>query len=183
SRALAKLVHHFGWTWIGALAVDNRYGLNGMALFIKAAKEYGVCIEYSEAFSLSGPPDSLQNIIEIITHATSKVIMAFMSHREIKLLATEFYRQNIKGMQLVGSDAWITDHSLTDSEGRSILVGSLGFVVSKAQIPALEEHLRQIHRSQFPNRQFLRDFWEDLFNCALNDSEIKPCSGFESLLN
>ncbi|XP_049928169.1 extracellular calcium-sensing receptor-like isoform X2 [Epinephelus moara] len=186
SRALAKLVKHFGWTWIGALAVNNKYGLNGIATFIQAAQEYGVCVEYSEAFSSSDPPDSLQRIIEIIKHATSKVIMAFMSHREIKLLAKELYKQNITGLQWVGSDAWITDHSLTDSEGHSILVGSLGFTVNKAQIPGLEEHLRQLHPSQFPDSQFVRDFWEDVFDCTLNDTENtqrKLCSGFESLQN
>ncbi|KAL7400736.1 hypothetical protein ABVT39_016945 [Epinephelus coioides] len=186
SRALAKLVKHFGWTWIGALAVNNKYGLNGIATFIQAAQEYGVCVEYSEAFSSSDPPDSLQRIIEIIKHATSKVIMAFMSHREIKLLAKELYKQNITGLQWVGSDAWITDHSLTDSEGHSILVGSLGFTVNKAQIPGLEEHLRQLHPSQFPDSQFVRDFWEDVFDCTLNDTENtqrKLCSGNESLQN
>ncbi|XP_070826377.1 extracellular calcium-sensing receptor [Chaetodon trifascialis] len=184
SRALAKLVKHFGWTWIGAIAVHNEYGLNGIAAFIQAAQEYGVCIEYSEAFSSSDPPDRLERIIEIIKHATAKVIMAFMSHREIKLLAKQLYKQNITGLQLVGSDAWITDHSLTDSEGHSILVGSLGFTVSKAKIPGLEEHLRQLHPSQFPDSQFVRDFWEDMFDCRLNEAENtqrKPCSGSESL--
>ncbi|XP_076591011.1 extracellular calcium-sensing receptor-like [Chaetodon auriga] len=186
SRALAKLVKHFGWTWIGAIAVHNEYGLNGIAAFIQAALEYGVCIEYSEAFSSSDPPDRLQRIIEIIKHATAKVIMAFMSHREIKLLAKELYKQNIAGLQLVGSDAWITDHSLTDSEGHSILVGSLGFTVSKAKIPGLEEHLRQLHPSQFPDSQFVRDFWEDTFDCTLNEAsktQRKPCSGSESFQN
>ena len=166
--------------------MDNEYGLNGIAAFIKAAHEYGVCIEYSEAFSSSDPPERLQRIVEIIKHGTSKVMMAFMSHREIKLLAKELYKQNITGMQWVGSDAWITDHSLTDSEGHSILVGSLGFTVSKAKIPGLEEHLRQLHPSQFPESQFVRDFWEDMFDCALNRSantQKKPCSGSESLQN
>ncbi|XP_068593221.1 extracellular calcium-sensing receptor-like [Cebidichthys violaceus] len=184
SRALAKLVKHFGWTWIGALSVENEYGLNGIAAFIQAAQEYGVCIEYSEVFSSSHPPDSLQRIIEIIKHATSKVIMAFMSHREIKLLAKELFKQNITGLQWVGSDAWITDDSLTDSEGHSLLVGSLGFTVSKAKIPGLEEYLRQLHPSQFPDSQFVRDFWEDVFDCTLNgtvNTQRKPCSGFESL--
>ncbi|XP_042372500.1 extracellular calcium-sensing receptor-like, partial [Plectropomus leopardus] len=186
SRALAKLVKHFGWTWIGALAVNNKYGLGGISAFIQAAQEYGVCVEYSEAFSSSDPPGILQGIIKIIKHATAKVIMAFMSHREIKLLAKELYRQNITGLQFVGSDAWITDHSLTDGEGHSILVGSLGFTVSKAQIPGLEEHLRQLHPSQFPDSGFVRDFWEDVFDCTLNDTVItqrKPCSGAESLQN
>uniref|UniRef100_A0A671U6E3 G-protein coupled receptors family 3 profile domain-containing protein n=1 Tax=Sparus aurata TaxID=8175 RepID=A0A671U6E3_SPAAU len=186
SRALAKLVKHFGWTWIGAIAVDNEYGRNGIAAFNQAAHEYGVCIEYSEAFSSSDPPERLQRIVEIIKHGTSKVMMAFTSHREIKLMAKELYKQNITGMQWVGSDAWITDHSLTDSEGYSILVGSLGFTVSKAKIPGLEEHLRQLHPSQFPDSQFVRDFWEDVFDCALNGSantQKKPCSGSESLQN
>ncbi|XP_028428775.1 extracellular calcium-sensing receptor-like isoform X1 [Perca flavescens] len=186
SRALAKLVRHFGWTWIGALAVDNEYGLNGIAAFIQVAQEYGVCIEYSETFSSSDPPDSLQRIIEIIKHATSKVIMAFVSHSEMNVLSTELYKQNITGLQWVGSDAWITDYSLTDSEGHSLLVGSLGFTVSTTKIPGLEEHLRRLHYSQFPDSQFVRDFWEEVFDCALNDTantQRKPCSGFESLQN
>ncbi|XP_034557490.1 extracellular calcium-sensing receptor-like [Notolabrus celidotus] len=186
SRALAKLVKHFGWTWIGVIAVDNEYGLNGITAFIQAAQELEVCIEYSEAFSSSSHPERLQKLIEIIKSATSKVIMAFVSHREIKLLAKELYKQNITGLQWVGSDAWVTDHSLTDSEGHSILVGSLGYTVSKAKIPGLEEQLRQLHPSQFPDSQFVRDFWEDVFDCALNESENtqkQPCTGLESLQN
>uniref|UniRef100_A0A3Q3JCS5 G-protein coupled receptors family 3 profile domain-containing protein n=1 Tax=Monopterus albus TaxID=43700 RepID=A0A3Q3JCS5_MONAL len=186
SRALAKMVKHFGWNWIGAIAVDNEYGLYGIAAFIQAAQEFGVCTEYSEAFSSSDPPDRLQRITGIIRHATSKVILAFMSHREIKLLAIELYKQNITGLQWVGSDAWITDPSLADNEGHSILVGSLGFSVSSAKIPGLEGHLRQLHPSQFPDSQFVRDFWEDVFHCSLNNTANtpkKPCSGFESLQN
>uniref|UniRef100_A0A3P8PP80 G-protein coupled receptors family 3 profile domain-containing protein n=1 Tax=Astatotilapia calliptera TaxID=8154 RepID=A0A3P8PP80_ASTCA len=186
SRALAKLVKHFGWSWVGALAVDNEYGFNGIAAFIQAAKEYGVCIEYSEAFSSSDPPNRLQRIIEIIKQSTSKVIMAFMSHREIKLLATELYTHSITGLQWIGSDAWITDHSLTDSEGHKILVGSLGFTSPKAKISGLEEYLKQLYPSQFPDSQFVREFWEEVFNCSLNrtvNTQKQPCSGHESLQN
>ncbi|XP_072247808.1 extracellular calcium-sensing receptor [Leuresthes tenuis] len=184
SRALAKLVKHFGWTWVGAVAVDNEYGLNGIATFIKAAQEYGVCIEYSEAFSSTDPPHVLQRIIERIEQSTAKVIMAFMSHREIKLLASELYKHNVTGLQWIGSDAWITDPSVADSKGHNILVGSLGFTVAKAKIPGLEEYLRQLHPSQFPGSQFVRDFWEDVFNCSLNETvNNQPCRGFESLQN
>ncbi|XP_053278667.1 extracellular calcium-sensing receptor-like [Pleuronectes platessa] len=186
SRALAKLVRVFSWNWIGAIAVNNYYGRNGINAFIQSAQEYGVCIEYSESFSSSGPPENLQRIITIIKHATSRVIVAFMTHREIKLLAAELYKQNITGLQFVGSEAWITDHSLTDSEGHSILEGSLGFVASRAEIPGLGEHLRRLHPSQFPHSQFVRDFWEETFDCSLNesaDTQRKPCSGSESLQN
>ncbi|MED6284437.1 hypothetical protein CHARACLAT_019159 [Characodon lateralis] len=184
SKALAKLVRHFGWTWVGAVAVDNEYGLNGIVAFIQAAEEYGVCIEYSEAFSSSDPMHVIQRIIETIKQSTSKVIIAFMSHREIKILASELYKQNITGLQWIGSDAWITDASLTDSKGHTILLGSLGFTVAKANIPGLDEYLRQLHPSQFPNSQFVKDFWEEVFDCSLNETvntQRQPCNGFESL--
>ncbi|XP_059931751.1 extracellular calcium-sensing receptor-like [Gadus macrocephalus] len=184
SRALAKLVKHFGWTWIGALAVDNEYGLNGISALIQAAIENGVCVEYSEAFSRTVSSHKLSRIIDIIKRSTSKVIMAFMTHQEIKVLAAELYKHNITGLQLVGSDAWLTDHSLTDIEGHSILVGSIGFTVSRAQIPGLGKHLRDVQPSQFPDSQFVKDFWEYMFNCSLNGMDYmkrKPCSGLESL--
>ncbi|XP_049431940.1 extracellular calcium-sensing receptor-like [Epinephelus fuscoguttatus] len=186
SRALAKLVKHFGWTWVGAISNKNDYGINGIATFIQAAQEEDVCVEYHVAFEQTGPLHELSKVVETVKYSTSKVIVAFMSHREVNVLATELYKQNITGLQWVGSDAWITDHSLTDSEGHSILVGSLGFTVSKAQIPGLEEHLRQLHPSQFPDSQFVRDFWEDVFDCTLNDTantQRKLCSGNESLQN
>ncbi|XP_068440256.1 extracellular calcium-sensing receptor-like [Clinocottus analis] len=184
SRALAKLVKHFRWTWVGAISNKNEYGINGITAFIRAAQEEGVCIEYYQAFEQTGSLHEFAKVVESVKISTSKVVVAFMSHREVNVLATELSRQNITGLQWVGSDAWITDDSLTDSEGRSLLVGSLGFTVSKAKIPGLEEHLRQLHPSQFPDSRFVREFWEDAFDCALNTTanpQRKPCSGFESL--
>uniref|UniRef100_A0A3Q1K3K7 G-protein coupled receptors family 3 profile domain-containing protein n=1 Tax=Anabas testudineus TaxID=64144 RepID=A0A3Q1K3K7_ANATE len=186
SRALAKLVKFFGWTWVGAISNKNDYGINGIVAFIHAAQEEGVCIEYHEAFEQTGPREELRKVVETVKYSTSKVIVAFMSQREIKVLATELYKQNVTGLQWVGSDAWITDPSLADSEGYSILVGSLGFVVSNAKIPGLGEHLRRLHPSQFPNSQFVKDFWEYTFACSLNETanaHRKPCSGSESLNN
>ncbi len=159
SRALAQLVKHFGWTWVGALSNDNDYGKNGIATFIKAAQEEGVCIEYSEAFESTGSKTSITNIVDTIRTSTSKVIMAFMSHREIKILVDELYRQNITGLQWIGSDAWITDYSLVDSHGHTLLIGSIGFTVRNAQIPGLGPFLQDVNPSQFPKSMFLKEFW------------------------
>ncbi|CAB1348277.1 unnamed protein product [Coregonus sp. 'balchen'] len=184
SRALAQLVKHFGWTWVGAISSDNDYGNSGLATFMLAAQEEGVCIEYSEAFEQTGPRHKLLRIVEIIKQSSSKVIMAFMTHREIKVLVSELYRHNVTGLQWIGSDAWITDPSLTASEGHGTLVGAIGFTVSRAHIPGLGEHLRDVHPSRFPNSMFLRDFWEIVFDCSLNmttESKRKPCNGSETL--
>ncbi|KAK2847369.1 hypothetical protein Q5P01_010368 [Channa striata] len=174
SKALANLIKLFGWTWVGALSNKNDYGIYGVSTFIQAAQEEGVCIEYYLAFEQTDAPDDLTKVIETLKYSTSKVVVAFMSHREVNVLATELYKRNITGLQWVGTDTWITDPSLADTEGNSILVGSLGFVVKNAKIPGLEAHLRRLNPSQFPKSQFVRDFWEDIH-------AKKPCSGSEDL--
>ncbi|XP_051778506.1 vomeronasal type-2 receptor 1-like [Erpetoichthys calabaricus] len=42
SKALAQLVKHFGWTWLGALSSDNDYGKAGIAAFIEAVQKEGL---------------------------------------------------------------------------------------------------------------------------------------------
>ncbi|XP_067245194.1 extracellular calcium-sensing receptor-like [Chanodichthys erythropterus] len=182
SRALAQLVRHFGWMWVGVLSNKNDYGINGITTFISAASEEGVCIEYSEAFESTSPYHEILRIVNIIRISTSKVIMAFMSHREIKILVDELYRQNITGLQWIGSDAWITDDSLADILGHTLLIGSIGFAVRNAQIPGLGPFLQDVNPSQFPNSIFFKDFWEHVFDCSLSPSEIKKrCNGSENL--
>uniref|UniRef100_A0A3B4E195 G-protein coupled receptors family 3 profile domain-containing protein n=1 Tax=Pygocentrus nattereri TaxID=42514 RepID=A0A3B4E195_PYGNA len=182
SRALVQLVKHFGWTWVGAISNANDYGLNGIAMFITAAHEEGVCIEYSAAFESTSPYHDILRIVDIIKHSTSKVIMAFMSHREIKVLVEELYKQNITGLQWIGSDAWITDSSLTESLGHAALIGSVGFTVPRVQIPGLHPFLQEVNPSQFPNSMFLKDFWETTFNCSLSyKAGQRTCNGSEHL--
>ncbi|XP_047010540.2 extracellular calcium-sensing receptor-like, partial [Ictalurus punctatus] len=182
SRALAQLVKSFGWTWVGAISNENDYGLNGIAMFITAAHEEGVCIEYSAAFEITSPHQKILQIVDIIKQSTSKVIIAFMSHREIKILVEELHKQNITGLQWIGSDAWITDDSLTESLGHMSLIGSIGFTVPRVTIPELGPFLEQVNPSQFPNSMFVKDFWESVFNCSLSPKEgLRSCNGSEHL--
>uniref|UniRef100_A0A4W6C2C7 G-protein coupled receptors family 3 profile domain-containing protein n=1 Tax=Lates calcarifer TaxID=8187 RepID=A0A4W6C2C7_LATCA len=64
--ALAKLVKHFGWTWIGAVRSDSDYGNNGMASFLDAAHKEGICVEYSESFYRTHPPSKIQRVADVI---------------------------------------------------------------------------------------------------------------------
>uniref|UniRef100_A0A8B9GPZ0 Extracellular calcium-sensing receptor-like n=1 Tax=Astyanax mexicanus TaxID=7994 RepID=A0A8B9GPZ0_ASTMX len=184
SRALAQLVKYFGWTWVGAISNKFDYGMSGIATFITAAQEEGVCIEYWETFTSTDPASAQARIVNIIKHSTAKVIMAFMSQVEIKVLVDLLYKQNITGLQWIGSDAWITDNTLTESLGHTALIGSVGFTVPTAKIPGLGPFLQEVNPSQFPESTFLKEFWESVFNCSLTSrAGWRTCDGSEHFKN
>lgn len=151
SRALAQLVKHFGWTWVGAVNSDSDYGNNGMAIFLTAAQEDGVCVEYTEKFHRA-EPEKLLKVVEVIRKGTAQVIVAFLAHVEMNDLLRQLSLHNVTGLQFIGVEAWITADSLVTSTSFNVLGGSLGFAMEKANIRGLDDFL-------------IRDFWETKSEC------------------
>uniref|UniRef100_A0A667YZE6 Olfactory receptor C family, h1 n=1 Tax=Myripristis murdjan TaxID=586833 RepID=A0A667YZE6_9TELE len=186
SRALAKLVKHFGWTWVGTVRSDNDYGNNGMATFIKAAGQEGVCIEYSEAISRTYPQSQAARVVRVIRNGSARVLVAFLAQVEMDMLLEEAMKQNLTGVQWVGSESWITAGHLATKRHSGILIGSLGFTIRKSKIPGLREFLLQVNPSQTPQNSLLREFWETTFGCSFQSSldgqsQSRQCSGSERL--
>uniref|UniRef100_A0A3P9PEG3 Olfactory receptor C family, h1 n=1 Tax=Poecilia reticulata TaxID=8081 RepID=A0A3P9PEG3_POERE len=183
SRALAKLVKHFGWTWVGAVRSDNDYGNNGMATFIEAASQEGICVEYSESISRTGSRENVERVVRVIRRGTAGVLVAFLAQGEMDVLLEEVLTQNLTGLQWVGSESWITANYLAEKRYAGILTGSLGFAIRKAKIRGLREFLLKVNPSQEPQSDLLREFWETTFGCSFRSGTpgTKLCSGFERL--
>ncbi|XP_037317044.2 extracellular calcium-sensing receptor-like [Pungitius pungitius] len=183
SRAIAKLVKHFGWTWVGVVRSDNDYGNNGMETFITAASHEGVCVEYSEAISRTDPSWRVERVVRVIHGGTARVLVAFLAQGEMDILLEEALRQNLTGLQWVGSESWITAGHLAIERFSGILTGSLGFAIRKTQITGLREFLLKVNPSQNPHSDLLREFWEATFGCSFKSKLYvqKQCSGSERL--
>ncbi|XP_027017483.2 extracellular calcium-sensing receptor-like [Tachysurus fulvidraco] len=183
SRALAKLVKNFGWTWVGALCSDNDYGNNGISAFISAAKEEGICIEYSKAFIKTDSRDKILNVVEIIKASTAKVIVAFVSYTDFGFLLREMVLQNMTGFQWIGSESWISDLNTSKAEWQHILKGSLGFGTPNTKINGLGSFLSKLN--PMSDVAFYKELWETVFDCKFpteDNTELKRlCKGNESL--
>ncbi|XP_030599848.1 extracellular calcium-sensing receptor-like [Archocentrus centrarchus] len=183
SRALAELVKLFGWTWVGAVRSDNDYGNNGMATFITAASQEGVCVEYSVAISRTDSSEEVARVVKVIRSGSARVLVAFLAQGEMDILLEEALKQNLTGLQWVGSESWITASHLADKRYSGILTGSLGFAIRKTKIAGLQEFLLQVNPSQEPQNNLLREFWETTFGCSFQSSlpGQSQCSGSERL--
>uniref|UniRef100_A0A3B4FMC4 Extracellular calcium-sensing receptor-like n=1 Tax=Pundamilia nyererei TaxID=303518 RepID=A0A3B4FMC4_9CICH len=186
SRALAHLVKHFGWTWVGAIRTNNDYGNNGMATFTETAQRLGICLEYSVSFFRTDPSDKIREIIRTIKASTSKVIIAFLSHKEMDVLIHEFSYHNLSGYQWVGSESWIFDSQTAKMDIHHILNGAIGLSIPKAHVTGLREFILDVKSLNSSNNELFTEFWETLFNCKFRQSTSsaniqRECTGHEDL--
>ncbi|XP_028275069.1 extracellular calcium-sensing receptor-like [Parambassis ranga] len=186
SRALAHLVKHFGWTWVGAVRANNDYGNNGMATFIETAQHLGICLEYSVSFFRTDPIEKIQKIIDIIKASTSKVIVAFLSHLDMDVLIHVLSQHNLTGYQWVGSESWIFDSQTAAMDKKHILDGAIGLSIPKAFVSGLKAFMLDVRLLNSSNSELFTEFWETLFNCKFKQSKSSAetqtdCTGHEDL--
>nr|XP_046246192.1 extracellular calcium-sensing receptor-like [Scatophagus argus] len=186
SRALAQLVKHFGWTWVGAIRANDDYGNNGMATFTETAQQLGICLEYSVSVFRTDPPDKIQKIVDIIKTSTSKVIVAFLSTTELYLIIHELAQQHLTGYQWVGTEAWIFDSQTAAMDKHHILDGAIGLSIPKAHVSGMREFMLDVKPPRSLSDELFTEFWETLFSCKFkqsNSSEANQieCTGNEDL--
>ncbi|XP_045929564.1 extracellular calcium-sensing receptor-like [Micropterus dolomieu] len=186
SRALAQLVKHFGWTWVGAVRANDDYGNNGMATFTETAQQLGICLEYSVSFFRTDPPHKIQKIVDIIKSSTSKVIVAFLSQHDMNVLIQELSYHNVTGYQWVGTEAWIVDSLTAAMDRHHILDGSIGLSIPKAHVSGMREFMLDVKPLNSSSNAMFTEFWEALFSCKFEQSESsagnqRECTGHEDL--
>ncbi|XP_062860386.1 extracellular calcium-sensing receptor-like [Trichomycterus rosablanca] len=183
AAALARLVKHFGWTWIGAVRSDSDYGNYGMAAFLKAAQAEGICVEYSESYYRTQPRSKLERVANVIRRSTARIIVAFVSSGDMKLLLEELLRHLLPPLQWIGSETWITDPNFLKY---NMCAGAIGFGVPKSVIPGLREFLLDLSLGEALKSPLLTEFWESSFSCKLKGQTsisegTRVCNGSEDI--
>ena len=187
--ALAQLVKHFGWTWVGVVAGDDAYGRGGAQIFAEEVKKLGACVALHEIIPKNHDNTQMARIVERIQKSGTRVVLLFAVEQDAGALLREALRQNLTGIQWLASEAWITAAVLSSPQFHSILKGSMGFAIRRADIAGLKPFLLRLNPSFDSQDPFIQMFWENLFSCSLHhgddvDSTDKPpCSGSEELVS
>lgn len=189
SWTMAQLVRRFGWTWVGAVAVNNDYGLLGIQVFAEEVLAAGVCLAFFETFSRETLLADMPRLVRAVQESSARVVLLFAWYTDAGALLAELARRNVTGRIFLASEAWSTSASLLqDPALASVGRGVLGVAVPAAPIPGLEAHLRAVRPSQRPGSIVLQSLWEETFKCTPENGggalkSLPPCGGTETLQN
>lgn len=191
TKALAKLVSYFHWTWVGVIGVESDYARFAIQLFLQEAARYDVCAAYVHFLSLPPIKDAVADLVRTMKASSARVVLSVAGDSEMHTILTECRRQNVTDLLWIASEAWSTSQSLW-ADFEDLLGGTLGFAIRRGDIPNLGRYLSSLHTSHAPTSHFITEFWEETFHCRLNGSvnththgegagNRGPCTGNEDL--
>ncbi|XP_006009625.1 extracellular calcium-sensing receptor-like [Latimeria chalumnae] len=176
SMGLARLVMHFGWTWVGLIAEDSNYGLQGILSLEEEIVKGGGCVAFSKIIPQVYNKNALHQIIENIKHSMANVFVIISNDASANLLMEEVERQNITGKVWIASDGWSPLSLYSENKFLKTLIGTIGIMTRQGEIPGFQEFLFNVHPSKSPNDTFIKEFWEDAFGCKWPDTDSQTAT-------
>uniref|UniRef100_A0A8C5QHA8 G-protein coupled receptors family 3 profile domain-containing protein n=1 Tax=Leptobrachium leishanense TaxID=445787 RepID=A0A8C5QHA8_9ANUR len=163
--ALAQLVKHFNWTWVGIVSSDNELGRSGVQLLTKHIEWNGGCIAFLETLPIYNSMEAVNRIVDVVIKSKATVIIVYSTIENLISLMEEASFHNIKSKVWVGCGCWTITSDFPRTDILTTLNGSLGVAPQIGKIPGFKDFLYSIHPSKFPNDIFVKTFWEKAFGC------------------
>ncbi|XP_044132795.1 extracellular calcium-sensing receptor-like [Bufo gargarizans] len=190
SIGLAQLLLRFGWTWIGLVASDNDYGLQGIYPIRQELVKAGVCVAFTEYICLGLPDRNAPRVVETIKKSKAMVVLVFASQVDFIPIVNEMLKQNVTGRILIGNAGWARSLILSTSNYFQVLRGALGLTIEDYVVPGLKQFLKNIHPLSSTGPNWVKQYWEKLFNCTFSYSDNilnsvktprRNCTGIEQI--
>ncbi|XP_028818014.1 extracellular calcium-sensing receptor-like [Denticeps clupeoides] len=182
-KAIARLLKHFGWKWIGVVTEDHDYGRFALQGLKRELENTDICLAYHEMIPKDYSVEKVLKILDVMRTSSAKVIVVFSVEGEFYPFLKEFMNQNITGIQWIASEAWVTASVLAESY--PLLDGTIGFAIRKGRIPRLRDYLLTVDPWRYPSNPMVHELWEALYGCstspASGSSQLPTCTGNETI--
>ncbi|XP_077169567.1 vomeronasal type-2 receptor 26-like [Paroedura picta] len=196
-RGVVQLLNHFGWTWIGLLAMDDENGSQFVQRILPILSENRICLAFTHKLIKVA---YIREMVELILKQVEQYPFlmdrktnVFFVHGEpptmmvlrfILYLAPVFLLPPLCKVWIITSHWDFESYSIQRILDTDSLDGALSFTVHSNQPPGFQEFLQTIGPSWYAGDGFFQNFWEQAFSCSLTheqDDMKKTCSGKEKL--
>ncbi|XP_030007224.1 extracellular calcium-sensing receptor-like [Sphaeramia orbicularis] len=193
AQAMARLVLHFKWTWIGAVILNDDYGHSALQVFQREIQGKQVCLDFIKTISWETSMDDIKKAAVTIQASTARVILIFYSSSGALQLFLQLAQRNVTGRLFIASEAWSTSDVPQNVALSKLFSGVVGVAIRSSTIPGFENYIRKLNPYDRPEDVWIKEYWEKEFGCSprfkqshktplsLQKSSLPPCSGTETL--
>ncbi|XP_066559144.1 olfactory receptor CB1 [Amia ocellicauda] len=178
TRAMARLISHFGWDWVGVVSGDDDYAKAAMESFLRDADEQGVCVAYKEMMPhYLGDKNSERRILEVastIRNFQAKVVVLILKGELVNELFQEMIRTNTSKIW-IASDAWSLSRLVANMEGINQVGEIFGFTFTTGNIPGFSEYLQKLRPAPNTTNRFIEEYKELRFSCPPELRQYNQC--------
>ncbi|XP_025033313.1 vomeronasal type-2 receptor 26-like, partial [Python bivittatus] len=198
---IIQLLLFFKWTWVGALYLDDDNGEEFAQLVLPTFLEKGICFDFIKKFpQVSFSSDIGSIVVEgfttfaFVLESSATVVVINGEIQTMMVIRTLLYfteNEHISGMKkvwIMSAQMDITSLPFQRTWDMDFIHGALSLAVHSNEVSGFQNflHIRK-HISETEDG-FIRDFWQEAFNCllpgSLGDSpDGENCTGEEKLEN
>ncbi|XP_067884673.1 G-protein coupled receptor family C group 6 member A-like [Heterodontus francisci] len=193
TEAMAKLVNHFKWNWVGAVASDDDYGRAGLNSFISNAGKFNICIAFQKFVSTyinstDGDEMVIDQLTDTIKNSSAEVIILFAKVPIVIQLFTALIKQNVS-KTWIASDTWSTSRQVASLHHIEEVGNIFGFSFKNGTIPNFVDYLEKLDQCPKGANRFIKEYKKlylhcsdqcvnDTGTCDANSLQYKPLDNF-----
>lgn len=165
TKAIAKLMHHYSWNWVGVVYGDNEYGRAAFQSFIKDAETNTVCLAYQEILPDHPDHSILKQVAQKIHSSSAQVVLLILKTDLVKILFKEMIRTNTSRIW-IASDAWSLSKTLAKMDGINKVGDILGFSFDSGMSESFDNYLKNLTVLPGEYNHFIAEYKNLRFNCT-----------------
>ncbi|XP_039180248.1 vomeronasal type-2 receptor 26-like [Crotalus tigris] len=193
---ILRLLLHFNWVWVGVISLDDDNGERFVQNILPIYAHRGICFDFIERCCIkSTSKDGAEVLLDwfpiskVILTSTSNVVIVYGEMQTMIALRVLIALPQMDDEEME-SKVWLMTAQMEFTSlpfqrhwGLGFIHGSLSLAVHRQEMLDFQKFLKIRNHTAEKKDGFVRDFWENAFNCFFSDSNEygEVCTGKENL--
>lgn len=178
THALAQLMAHFKWNWVGVVSGDDDYGREALHDFLEYAEDAHVCAAFSEVVPhYLGHPQSKRRIGEVasrIQASNARVVLLILKGQLVEKLFQLMIGRGIS-RTWIASDSWSMYQPVATMAGINTIGDILGVRFITGPNPGFEQFLTRLSPGPWAVNRFIEEYKDLRFGCSAEVQQHQDC--------
>ncbi|TDH00162.1 hypothetical protein EPR50_G00185090 [Perca flavescens] len=178
TKAVAKMMKHYDWNWVGVVYGDDEYGKAAFQSFLTDAQANNVCLAYQEVLphylDNSQTMQRIEQVAKQIRSSNAQVVLLILKSDQVEGLFKEMIKTNTSRIW-IASDAWSRSRTISQMANINKVGDILGFTFLSGKSDSFEKYLKNLTATPGGYNYFIEEYKSLRFNCSSEcDSKTPP---------